>query len=170
MIFAAGAAADPCSPLGQPSYMADRQITVGDHTFAAKIFVSGPMTREETNLGGRTAVRVTDAAGSGFMIDPQADQARRVPAPQIPPLDTATNRISREDAPDGTVIFKIEFQRNGVWSEIGRTVCRRDGVMMMQDMPLPNEQGRPDRVVIRQSNIRLGPIDPTLFQPPPSRQ
>jgi hypothetical protein len=170
IMFPAGVEANPCRPLGQPSYTADRQITVGDQTFAAKVFVSGPMVREETNLGGRTAVRVTDASGSGFTIDAQVDQARRIVAPELPPLDAATNRISREDAPDGTVTFKVEFQRNGIWSEIGRSVCRHDGVMIMQDMPLPNEQGRPDRVVIRQSNIRLGPIDPTLFQPPPSRQ
>jgi hypothetical protein len=167
---AASAEADPCHPLGQPSYTADRQITVGGHIFAAKVFVSGPMVREETNVDGRTAVRVADAAGSGFAIDPQTNQARRIPAPAVPPVDKATNRITREDGAGGTVVFKIEFQRNSVWSEIGRTVCRRDGVMLMQDMPLPNEQGRPDRVVTRQSNIRLGPVDPALFQPPPGLQ
>jgi hypothetical protein len=166
-MWVASADANPCRPLGQPSYTADRQITIGGHTFAAKVFVSGAMVREETKIDGRTAVRVADAAGSGFTIDPQSSQARRVPIPKLPPVDKTTNRISREDAADGTVVFKVEFQRNGVWSEIGRSVCRRDGVMLMQDMPLPNEQGHPDRIVIHQSNIRLGAVDPVLFQPPP---
>src|SRR5215210_50080 len=111
-MLAAGAEANPCRPLGQPSYTADRQITVGGHTFAAKVFVSGPMVREETNIDGRTAVRVTDATGSGFMIDPQTNQVRRLPAPGLAPVDKATNRISREDTPDGTVVFKVEFQRD----------------------------------------------------------
>jgi hypothetical protein len=167
LVVASGArAADPCTTLGSPSYTADRRVSVGGRAIEGKVFVSGSMMREETTIDGRRLVRVTNTVGGGFIYYPDKREMMEVPTPQVTPPEKGKNRVTRENGEGGSVVLKIEFQRDGKWIEIGRTVCRPDGVLLSQDLPAPTENDISERVKITQSNITIGPVDPNLFKRP----
>jgi len=163
------ASADPlCARFGQPAYTATR-VTQSALVPPAvsQVFVSGRLLRIEAPgpREGRMVTLLTPDLQALFFTTADPPIAMRMPAAR-PVALPAEERREREERGPGRIALITEMRgASGQWHEIGRVVCRRDGVLLEARQMMVRE-GAPAIIETRQSEIRIGTIDPALFRLP----
>jgi len=162
-------AADPlCARFGQPAYTATRVTqTASAPPMVSQVFVSGPRLRIEVPAPreGRMVTLFTPDLQALFLNTANPPKAMRLDVAQ-PVALPAEERREREERASGRITLITEMRgASGQWHEIGRVVCRRDGVLLEARQILAREAG-PALIETRQSEIRLGAQDPALFRLP----
>jgi len=161
--------ADPlCARFGQPAYTATRvtQIAAAPPG-VSQVFVSGQMLRIEAPgpREGRMVTLLTPDLQALFLTTADPPVAIRMPVVR-PVALPAEERREREERASGRIALITEMRgASGRWHEIGRVLCRGDGVLLEARQIIAREGG-PAMMETRQSEIRLGAPDPALFRLP----
>jgi len=161
--------ADPlCARFGQPEYTATRVTqTAAAPPLASLVFLSGPRLRIEAPgpREGRMVTLLTPDLQALFLTTADPPVAIRMPVARPAPLPAEERREREERAPGRFTLITEMRGASGQWHEIGRVVCRRDGVLLEARQIIPREGG-PAMMETRQSEIRMGTQHPALFRLP----
>ena len=167
LAFPLVARADGCGTQLSPDYEAERIVTVGNSTDRITVYVSGPMIREEKKMPDGLRVTIRDLrSGRTIVLNPGTGRSTTLPMPPRP-IDPSMTRTLTESGPGDTRVYVVQIQRSGRWLELSRTGCRADGIMTQQSFISLDPQGHEVEGVIRQDQIKIGPLSPNLFQIPP---
>jgi len=163
------AAADAlCARFGQAAYTATRVTqTASTPPLVSQVFASGPRLRIEAPgpRQARMVTLLTPDLQALFLSTADPPVAMRIPVPLAVAMP-AGERREREERTSGRITLFTEMRgASGQWHEIGRVLCRRDGVLLEARQIVAHESG-PALVETRQSQIRLGTPDPALFRLP----
>lgn len=161
--------ADPlCARFGQAAYTATRIIqTAAAPPGVSQVSLSGRFLRIEAPgpREGRMVTLLTPDFQALFFTTADPPVAIRIPAAR-PALLPAEERREREERAPGRITLITEMRgASGQWHETGRVVCRRDGVLLEARQIIAREGGMV-AMEMRQTEIRLGAPDPSLFRLP----
>jgi hypothetical protein len=163
--------------LGDPgvSFSADRSVTVGDRTFAGKLYAVPGRQRHELVVDGIQQVVILHAAeAKGWLVVPGINSYVEFGfAPVEEELRDESLLATRlgEETIDGrtTTKYRVEHTvRSGALVD-GYLWLTREGIPMRLDgMYTPGSGGKATPVRMELSHLRLGPQEPTLFSVPPN--
>jgi hypothetical protein len=174
-LFASSAA--DARMLGDPgvAFSADRSVTVGDRTFAGKLYAVPGRQRHELTVDGIPQVIILHAGQArGWLLVPGINSYVEFGfAPVEAELSDESLLSARlgEETIDGrrTTKYRVEHvTRNGALVD-GYVWLTREGIPMRLDgMYTPAHGGKATPVRMELSNLRLGPQETTLFSVPPN--
>jgi hypothetical protein len=111
-------------------------------------------------------VTIRDARARRLVVfDPEARRGVELALPPAQGTRPATRMVNQEE-PDGTRVRVEQFNREGTWIDLSRTVCRADGIMVRQAFVSLDPQGREVRGTVTQDRIKVGALPPALFEVP----
>jgi len=174
------AATQPASaqpgPLGTPTspYTADSRMTAGGQQIDAKIAVAGTNERRELTMRGQRSITLIDhKTQKAVMLMPAQKMAMDVAMSQAAgptsPGDmkwttqaVGPERVGNVDATK----YKVEGSNAQGSKTSGHVWATAERIMVKSEFDI-TDKGRTTKVSQVLSNLKIGPIDPTLFQVPP---
>jgi hypothetical protein len=158
--------------LGDPGvpFSADRVLTVGDRSFAGKVFaVPGSQRHEQMVEGVPQVIILHGSEAKGWLVLPGLNSfvefgfAKAVT--ELSDSDLLSTKVG-EEVIDGqrTTKYRVEHTaRDGTMVD-GYLWQTKDGIPMRLDgMYTPANGGKPTPVRMELSHVRLGPQDASLF-------
>jgi hypothetical protein len=135
------ASASPeCKELGTQSYQATRTVDVNGRVMSGTVFISGENERDETTApDGKPIIHIKNAQRV-ITYSLQTMAGIIVPLPPgrqpTPTKSDATTQVERKIEGDlQTTIIKKRI--GDAWVQVYRSVCRKDGVLLERDFPVP---------------------------------
>jgi hypothetical protein len=158
--------AGECVRVAPGSYSADRSVSGPDGSQSMKVYVSGSKRREEGPGQFGPEVRIVEGTGRAVVaFNPENKIGMRLPPP--PNARRKDIKVSAKDQGDGTMLLTMTADVNGQVEQISQMTCRKDGVLIEARHNLPDAQGHSKgTLVIRDSNVVVGPQPASLFQVP----
>jgi hypothetical protein len=133
-------ASPECKELGTASYRATRTVEINGRMISGTVYISGDQERDETTApDGKPIVHIKNLQRV-ITYSPQTKAGILVPVPpgRAPGLakTDATTQVERKI--DGDLqTTSIKKRINDAWVQVYRSVCRRDGVLLERDLPVP---------------------------------
>lgn len=177
LLAAPMAAAAEIGPFGLPTapYSADSRITADGRTIDARIHADGQRERREIRAEGMEQVMLIDHGtqkATMLIVEQKVAMEVDMDATGGPMAATKweTREIGREELAGRTV---TRHHVDGSGADGARVV----GEVWLTDEKIPvksaldvTEEGQTVRIVQELSNLRIGPVDPALFQVPAGYQ
>jgi hypothetical protein len=179
LLWSSQATASPeCKDYGQATYQATRTVDIGGKLQTGTVYVSGDSERDETTgPDGKPAIHIkTPQRIVTFSPTGKTGIILPVPPRREPPKADASTQIERTTAGD-THILIVKKKIGDAWVQVYRSVCRKDGVLLERDFPVPSGEKmitakmRHTAIEVRDvpADRFVVPADVKLLEPPPRK-
>jgi hypothetical protein len=133
-------ASPECNDLGVASYQATRTVEINGQVLSGTVYISGDNERDETSgPDGKPIVHIKNLQHV-ITYSPQKKSGILVPAPKgrapgVAKSDATTQVERTTDGDRRTTIIRKRIKE--AWVQVYRSVCRKDGVLLERDFPVP---------------------------------
>lgn len=155
-------------------FQAERTVTVDGRRYEGPLYATPGHQRDEQNLFGMEEVFLLDTARKeGYLVLPAVKTYVEFPFPALmaelgsPDLTrhpVARQRVSGLMATE----YQVDHRARDGSRAVGDLWVTRSGILVKLDLRVTRAHGgRPIPITMALSDIKLGAVDPTLFQLPP---
>jgi hypothetical protein len=158
-------------PVPTVEYSADRTVETDKGNFTGKIYATRDKQRSETNVGGMQSVMIIRQDKQvGYMLMPAQQMYRELdvatakqqsggqPSDVVDITEVGTETIEGVSTTKYKMIMKDGSAGGFMW-------ITKEGIPVKLDA-ITKENGKKTRFTMRLSNLKIGPLDPSVFDVP----